>query len=178
MIRRITILVLVMTILLSFSGCGLKRELYEQTKNFYDIVNGTIPGDLRLTIYYLNGDIETIIPLNIEMLKSNDGIQVISVGYEDLVKHKDHLKKFDTSSLKPIYGKTYVNARLYYVFEVGDSGPILEYVHSWTGCEGADYLNGIAIQLDLELIDLISPFLPEDSVYKDYPRSLVKRQTN
>ena len=165
MIRKIVILVLVMAILFSFSGCGLKKELSQQTKTFYDIVNGTIPRDLRLTIYYLNGDIATIIPLTIEMLKSSDGIQVISVGYEDLVKHKDHLKKFDPSSLKPIYRETYVNARLYYVFELGDSDPILEYVHSYTG---SDFLNGIAIQFDLELINLISPFLPEDSTYKNY----------
>ena len=169
MIRRIAILVLIVYILLSLAGCGLKRELYEQTKIFYDVANGTIPQDLRLTIYYLNGVIDTAVPLSIEMLKSAYNVQVISVDYENLVKHADYLKKFDPSSLKPIYRNDYVDARLYYVFELGDSGPILEYVHS---CSKTDFLNGIPIKFDHELIDLISPFLPEDSTYKNYVPNL------
>lgn len=169
MIRRIAILVMIVSILLSLAGCGLKRELYEQTKIFYDVANGTIPQDLQLTIYYLNGVVDTAVPMSIEMLKSAHNVQVISVDYENLVKHADYLKKFDPSSLKPIYRNDYVDARLYYVFELGDSGPILEYVHS---CSKTDFLNGIPIKFDHELIDLISPFLPEDSTYKNYVPNL------
>ena len=169
MIKKIAILVLIVSILLSLAGCGLKNELYNQTRTFYEIVNGTIPQDLRLTIYYLNGLIDTVVPLSIEMLKSAHNVQVISVDYENLVKHADYLKKFDPSSLKPIYRNDYVDARLYYVFELGDSGPILEYVHS---CSKTDFLNGIPIKFDHELIDLISPFLPEDSTYKNYVPNL------
>lgn len=174
MIRKSVILVLAMAILVSFAGCGLKRELHEQTKTFYDIVNGTIPQDLHLTIYYVNSEYESYLPQSLESLMLSEALTVISVPYEELVQHQDHLKKFDPALLVPVSGENFVDARFYYVFELGDSGPIMEYTLSYLG---SDYINGIPIKEAYEMVHLVAPFLPEDSIYKDYPRSLVNRTT-
>ena len=165
MVRKIAILVLTLIILLSFTSCGLKDELYDQTKPFYDIINGTIPKDMRLTIYYVNHHYMHHMPFSVEMLMTMPDLSIINVGYEDLVNHQEHLRKFDPTLLEPEPKETFTDALVYYVFEL-DSGPVLEYVYS--DMLGCDTLNGIQIKPTSELFDLIDPFLPEDSIYKDY----------
>ena len=165
MVRKIAILVLTVIILLSFTSCGLKDELYDQTKPFYDIVNGTIPKDMRLTIYYVNYHYIHCMPYSVEMLMTMPDLSIINVRYEDLVKHQEHLSEFDLTLLEPEPKETFTDALVYYVFEL-DSGPVLEYVHS--DMLGCDTLNGIQLKPTSELFDLIDPFLPEDSIYKNY----------
>ena len=165
MVRKLAILALVTVILILFSSCGLKDEMYEQTKPFYDIVNGTIPKDMRLTIYYVNERYIHCAPHSVKMLITMPDISIINVGYEDLVKYQEHLRKFDPTLLEPEPKESFTDALVYYVFEL-DSGPVLEYVYS--DMLGCDTLNGIQLKPTSELFNLINPFLPEDSIYKDY----------
>lgn len=135
--------------------------LEESMADYTKMVEGELPNDLRLTIYYINPRIDTRYSVTKEALKTFHDVTVIVVESEKLKDHLDLLRKLEPSVLQPVEEPSYINARLYYVFEVGDSEVILDVV---TGAERNDtfFVNGIEVEPNPVFYELLLPFLMEE----------------
>lgn len=160
-------LVLCLLCSVALSGCSSPRkQLANSMEAYTQMLETALPEDLRLTIYYLSTDILTNRPLGAEDLIQCSSTQKIVVEAEELAEHKELLKKLDASILQPAKEKSYINARLYYVFEVDDSEKLLEVVVSpeqLGKIYGDVVVNGIAVEDDPVFYELIMPFLTEDA---------------
>jgi hypothetical protein len=135
--------------------------LEEAMADYTKMVAGELPKDLRLSIYYIYPKLDTRCPVTKEDLKTFHDVKVIVVESEELKGHLDLLRKLGPSVLEPVEEPSYINARLYYVFEVGDSEVILDVV---TGAERNDtiFVNGIEVETNPVFYELILPFLTEE----------------
>ena len=162
-------LVLCLLCSVALSGCSSPRkQLANSMEAYTQMLETALPEDLRLTIYYMSTDILTLYPYGIDDLVKFAGShsQTIVVEAEELAAHKELLKKMDASILQPAQRDSYMNARLYYVFEVGDSEKLLEVVVSpeqLGKIYGDVVVNGIAVEDDPVFYELIMPFLTEDA---------------
>lgn len=99
------------------SGCSSPSALLQKRMQYYSsAVDGELPDDLRLTIYYLSPSILTRVPLSSDQLISYSLTEKIIVESSELVKHQELLQKMNVSALQTDSEETYMNARLYYVF--------------------------------------------------------------
>lgn len=142
-------------------GCAEKSPLERALAEYSKVVEGDPPEDIRLTIYYLSPMILTRVPLSGDDLATFPGVGIITVSSEELASHWALLKELTPSMLKPVQEESYMNARLYYVFETGDSNKILEVVIS--EIHGTVFINGIEVEDNPIFYDLIIPFLTEES---------------
>lgn len=154
--------VCVIVIIVLLTGCfsnsaKLRWELYDYEK----MMQGDIPEDLRLTIYYMNPKILTRFPLDIDQMVSFRETKKIVVSSEKLALYLPLLKNLTHSVLQPVEEETYLNARLYYVFETGNSDKILEiaisYIHSNV------FVNGTEVEDNPIFYEIIDPFLTDDA---------------
>ena len=65
-------------------------------------------------------------------------------------------------NLIPVWKKSYLNARIYYVFETGEQGKILD-VAMW-GDNANIFVNEIEIKENDIFYDVLITFLPEDLI--------------
>ena len=159
--RRFIILCLLAAYLASvLIGCTNASPLHKVMENYSRIAEGDIPGDIRLTIYYIDPDILTRYPLSVDDLKTLSDVTIISVDSEELASHWTRLKMLNASVLRPVKEGTYINARICYVFETGDSERILEVV--FTSIYGNAFVNGIEVENHPVLYELIASFIPAD----------------
>lgn len=161
--KRTCIMVLLVCLLLTvaLSGCSNPtNDLQVALQDYVKMVDGDCPEDLRLTIYYIDPAILTRKPLTAEELKNFPGVQTITVEAEELAKHFETFQKLTPSALKSVEENSGINARLYYVFETGDAGQILEVII----CDSYSsvFVNGIEVENNSVFYELIEPFLSEE----------------
>ena len=168
--RGIIICLLGALLITVLAGCGTSSDqaetqpapmmLEDAMKDYERAVAGELPEDFRLTITFMNPIMDTRAPVRVEDLK-NYPCRTIVVDAQKLNAYAEVLRKLDASILKPVAEPSYVDARLYYVFEVGDSEVILDVV---TGAERNDtiFVNGIEVETNPVFYELILPFLTEE----------------
>lgn len=142
------------------TGCAnSSSQIQDSLHNYSQMIAGNIPEDVCLTIYYLDPSILTYSPLSVDDLMNFSETQKIIVESEELVANFEPFKKLDISELKPAREKTYVDARLYYVLNAGDSGNLLEVVITQTNYNVI--LNGIEAEYNPIFHELVAAFLPK-----------------
>ena len=183
--RKITIglgfciLVLItIAILTGFGGSDMRYQT--ALGDFPKLIELEKFDNLSLTIYYMNPFILTRAPLSVNDLvygitavnesprEKNDanGLyeQKIVINGSQLKEHVDLLSRIGSVNLMPIEEKSYLNARIYYVFETEEDGKLLDVV-LWGGYDdNSIYVNGIEVEGNNIFYDIIIPFLPEVSV--------------
>lgn len=130
--------------------------------NFSRLIKTGNLDDLSLTIYYNNPYLLTLYPWTVDDLTR--GEKIVITG-SDIEEHIDLLKQIGNVSLKPVWKKTsYVDVRIYYVFETEKKGKIFD-VAMWGGDEdGSIYVNGVEVKGTDIFYDVMIPFLPDDAV--------------
>jgi len=176
-VRKFIILGLVLLLLfanITLVGCGGSNMNLKITSfNFSELIESGNLNDITLTIYYKDLFVRTRTPVSLEMLiggwYDNTG-QLISGLYnhrvvitgEDLVKHYDLLNQIINAELMPVENETFVNARLYYVFEHMEHGEMF----SFLAFGGGDtmFVNGLEVEYNGIFFEAVLPFLPNDAV--------------
>ena len=94
--------------------------------------------------------------------------QKFVIDGNSLEEHIELLKQVGNITLIPVKEESYINARIYYVFETNKGNKIFD-VTMWGYAEGMgqfddEYINinGFAFKENDIFYDLIIPFLPED----------------
>ena len=184
MLTKMRIVMLYLLLILTLVGCanasaqpetGINSDkpaqLQASLEDYSKLVNGDFSEDLRLTVYCLSPSIETRRPLSAEDLvglvnNSAPGTYKIVINAKELATNQATLRKLSSSALQPAKGDYYLNARVYYVFDIGETGKILE-VAMWCYDDGPGYgygvfVNGIAVENNSIFFELIEPFLTEE----------------
>lgn len=129
------------------------------------IENGKL-NDLSLTIYYMEPSACTNYPLSVEdLIKYNDG--KIVVEGSSLEEHVNLLKQIKNDVIIPVESKSYIDARIYYVFETKRHRKIFD-VSMW-GVDNSIFVNGLEVKANRVFYYVIMPFLPEDIVKEMEP---------
>lgn len=161
--KRTVVVVLIALLATRLTGCSnSSAQLGDALADYSQMVEGDLPEDLRLTIYYLNPSILTRAPLSTEDLVNFPEVKKICIDSGELAPHLSLLQKMDSSILQPVKEESNINARLYYVFEVGDSCKILEVAIS--DIHGSAFVNGIKVEDNPVFYELITPYLSEEDV--------------
>ena len=144
-------------------GCTVpESQLEKALGNYEKTVSGEIPDDLRLTVYYVGPKFLTRHPLSVEDLKIFSMTQKIVVNSEELAANAEVLRKLDASVLQPVEDEDfYINARLYYVLETGESEILLEVIIS--EINGTAVVNGINVESNPVLYEIVTPFLTAEA---------------
>ena len=170
--KTVTLCLVVSLLAMTMFGCANSTpmpndqpeeiSLQDALMNYSRIVEGDMPEDIRLTIYYIPPDTLTRIPVTPEQLKTFTfpSVTVITVGAEELKPYWENMKKVNASNLHVVEEKTYVNARLYYVLEIGESLQLLDVVVNST-IHGGVFVNGVEVENHPVIYEIISPFLSE-----------------
>ena len=116
--------------------------------------------DLILTIYYVSPYIFTPFPLSVEDLIRYSEDKIVIEGSQ-LEQYIDLLNQVKSVSLKPVIKKTYMDARIYYVFETEKKGKLFD-VTMFGLNDDSIFINGIEVKWEDIFYDIIVPFLPED----------------
>ena len=156
----------------ALSGCGgsgSRPEIPAQSEsplnNFSELLESVNLNDLSLTIYYMNPFIFTRRPLRVEDLIDSESTIKIHVDGNRLEEHIDLLSQIGNVQLRPIENDSYLNARIYYLFEAAKDGKILD-AAMWMWGEFSDLdvlVNGAGVSDDAIFYDAIMPFLPENA---------------
>ena len=125
------------------------------------MINGNIPDDLRLTIYYISPLIFTRMPLSAEDLVNDWDAKIITVSAEELSSNLAVLQKLKASVLQPVEEETYIDARIYYVFETSRSNKVLEVVSR--SLRSSVFVNGVEVENNEIFYEIIEPFLTEEA---------------
>jgi len=163
LVLLITLTAVIFISWLLFDYMRLKKELNESLNGFATIIESEKFDDLSLTIYYTSLTMDTYRPWNVDDMIRNGGKIVIDGN--SLKAHINVLKQVNNVNLVPVIWKSYLNARIYYIFETKINGKILEgamwgyneYVNKYN----IIFVNGIAIKGNDIFYEIIIPFLPE-----------------
>ena len=136
-----------------------KMQLKESMQNFSMLIESENLDDLTLTIYYMSFFILTRGYLSANDLINYTCDNKIVVSGELLKEHIDLLKQLGSVNLEPVIKKSYLDARLYYIFETEEDGKILDVVI----CLGSTFVNGIKVKYNKVLYNVLIPFLTEDA---------------
>lgn len=167
--KTIAILCLVSLLsILVFSGCAEADPLEEALDKYTSVVEGEMPEDIRLTIYFIPFSNLTRAPVSKESLIESPN-RKITVRAEELAAHWEQFRELKPSALQLAAEKEqYINARLCYILEVGDGAGnyeiILDVLKSYI--HGNAFVNGVEVEHTELLFDLIRPFMTE----KDWDR--------
>ena len=159
------LLIVLLVVLIIAVGCNTDYlKLKWAAYRYQQVMEGEIPEDLTLTVYYIPHYILTRAPLTVEDLKDMTCSVKIVVESEELVKHLATLKQLNASVLQPTEEDYGINACFYYVFELGNQ-KILEVVfQQYDGQTDSDvgtFVNGIRVESNSVLYEIILPFLSE-----------------
>ena len=136
------------------------RQTRNAINTFTRLIETGNINELTLTIYYIEPLIFTIIPLDAShLINSNSNIVVVH-GYS-LKEYIDLLKQLNTSLLRPVRQSSNLHARLVYVFETANDGPIITVA---AGLGDSIFLNGLVVEFNTIFLDVIRPFLNEDAL--------------
>ena len=170
--RGIIICLLGALVITVLAGCWASNEqaetqpapmmLEDAMKDYESAVAGELPEDFRLTITFMNPIMDTRAPVRVEDLK-NYPCRTIVVDAQKLDAYAEMLRKLDASMLKPVAEPSYVNARLYCIFEVGEAERVLDFVtNADIGC--SFFVNGVEVAYNPVFYELILPFLTEEDI--------------
>jgi hypothetical protein len=134
----------------------------KQSLNFSDLINNENIDDISLTIYFINPFILTRHPWSAEEIIRSREEQKIVINGNDLEEHIDLFKQINNDDLIPVKKKSYLDARLYYVFESKKNGKLFD-VAMW-GSDNSIFVNGFEVKENEIFYDVIKPFLPIDAV--------------
>ncbi len=155
----ITVIIVVLSTL---AGCANPSAQPQNPLADYEkMLSGDIPQNLRLTIYYMDPTILTLMPLSAEDLMDFPETRKIVVESGELAANFEPFKELNFSILQPAKITSYIDARMYYVLEAGDSGKLLEVTISQV--HGNMFVNGIEVEHNRIFYDLIDPFLTEEA---------------
>lgn len=141
-------------------------RLRASVNRYNRLLDGELPEDLTLTIYYVPSFILTRYPWSVEdLLKSESTVKRV-VRSDELAKNLQTLKWLGSADWQPSDEDMYLNARIYYVFESGGK-KVLE-VALWThNGEGENVtpgamVNGIQVKDHTAFVAAVVPFLPKE----------------
>ena len=159
--QTVAIIVLAAVFLCIFYGCtsASGNEMECTLDNYIKAVEGDLPEDLHLTIYYLSPSYVTRRALSPESMINVTYTKKIVVESEELKEQLELLRKLDTSVLQPVIEKSEINTRLLYVFTTEKK--ILLQV-DLTKINGTVFVNGFQVEDNPIFDELIEPFLTED----------------
>lgn len=164
--RRINIGFLIGMLLATtiFVSCGKDDDAQAkkaQERLSKQIENGNV-SNLSLTIYYLSPFYYTFAPLDVDELIGGYYEHKMVVDGNMLEEYIDLLNQISSIELIPVENESYIDARIYYVFEARNNRKIFD-VAMW-GDEWNVYVNGVEVKETDIFYDVIMPFLPEDAV--------------
>jgi len=161
------------------TSCGGKHMDSTKTFNqFLELIEQERLNDVTLTIYYKNPFAFTRQPLSFDDLvygitavnepsrEKNDinGLyeHKIVVDSNRLEEHIDLLNQMSSTTLIPVEKESYLNTRIYYVFETEKNGKVFD-VAMWGGDdEYSIFVNGVEVKVNDIFYDVIMPFLPKE----------------
>jgi hypothetical protein len=147
---------------ITLSSCGGGTMPPEAAlKNFSKQIERGNLDNLRLIIYYMDPNFLTMIPMSVEDLVNAEGdwVQKVVIDGSSLEEHIGLLKQVGNITLIPVKDKSYINARIYYVFKTRFNRNIFDVV-MW-GENQSIFVNGFEVEANGIFYDLIIPFLPE-----------------
>ena len=154
--KMIVGLTLILLVMLTCSGCSEKNPLYQQVR---DALEREDPANLKITIYYMNPDIQFRTYPTLEQLTApdNDSVTVYHLDgdrtYSSVQVIKSELKDYMIVPTEPAKQE---NARLYYVLENNAGEKILELL-----LEGVNpvcvYFNGTEVEYHEIFYRIIKP---------------------
>ena len=126
-----------------------------------DLIKKEKPEDLVLTIYYMEPNVLTDIPISVDMIKSwGDKVEITG---KELEEHIAAFKQINKKTLKLVrIIPANVNVRMYYVLESKKNGKLFD-VAVWGNIANETLMfNGVEIKNNRIFYDVVLPFLPED----------------
>ena len=133
--------------------------------NFSELIENENIDDVRLTIYYVNPYLLTLIPWSVDDLIDSSQENKIVINGSALEEHIDLFKQISNNNLIPVKKKsTYLDVRVYYVLESKVNGKLFD-VAMWGGDNSDDnsiFFNGTEVKEDDVFYDVIMPFLPDE----------------
>lgn len=159
----IIILVLLVATVLISSGCmSIQVENASiELSEYIQLVKQGKDDELKLTIYYMSPYVFTQWPLSERELMEKRFEYIITVNGQRLREHIDLLEQVANADLIPIEKESFVDARLYYVFETKKNRKIFS-VCMWDS-NGGILVNGIEVEEAPIFYEVVLPFLPEDA---------------
>lgn len=156
----IIICVLLCVLLLAVSAYLFTPKSLEAGLAKYSRIIMDPPDDLRLKIYFIWPGTLTRFPLSAEHLMTMEDVNTVVVESEELAKHSALLGKLNASAITPVDNDSYIDARLYYVFERDNGRPILEVIVN-DPKEGY-FVNGYEVEPTPLIYEIITPFLSDE----------------
>ena len=156
--KFLVVLLLSAAIAVSSAGCG--RFFAKRPVSFSELIKKGDISDLTLTIYYVSPYILYRAPLSVEDLMGTSRDDRIVVNGHNLEEYANLLNQLSDAWVVPVEEQTYLDVRLYYVFENRREGKMFDVA---TRGEGSGvFVNGIEVQSNDIFYDVIMPFLPEE----------------
>ena len=171
MTQKVIIAMVIVVVILALALVALNWEeiqLKSDINRYNRVIVEELPENIELTIYYLPHDIATRSALSKERLMNMDETVKIVVTAEELSKHKQTLGQLNTSSVQISEENWGLNARIYYVFKVGDQVLLEVVMQQFVGDDksfGA-FVNDICVKKSAVLYEVILPFLTESDCEK------------
>lgn len=162
--KRIVLITCLLLFLLATILTGCKnphRQLHEALNEYCQMIDGQMPEDLCLTIYYVDPSTLSFYAWSKDNLIAASNVTKIVVESDELATQWEYIQGMDMSVLQQDTQKTYVNARICYVFETSE-GIILEVVLNGIQDSDPAFINGIAVENHPVLYEVLLPFLTED----------------
>jgi hypothetical protein len=142
-------------------GCKeYETKEYIELKEF-NVAIEKEPMDFTLSVYYIDPRILTRAALSVDRLINYSIVTNIVINSDELKEHIDLLKRLNSAELIPVEEESYIDARLYYVFESEKDGKILDVALCTS--RGHMFVNGMEVAMNPVFVELVLPFLPEEA---------------
>ena len=157
------IIVLLLVSSTIFSSCGGNyMSLKDISPKFYELIESGNLNYVTLNIYYKDFWVLTRMPVTLERLIGGWYDYKVTVFGEQLKEHLDLLNRLSNTVLIPVRNPSFVNARLYYVFEHEKYGEILSFL-TFSG-NNTIFINGHEVEHNGIFYEVAIPFLPDDAI--------------
>jgi len=172
---KVTIVLLLALVILIICGRAIMR-FRNNAPTLYEIIQNGNVSDLTLTIYYTSPFLDTRMPFSLDWFTYRGYREKVVISGDKLKEHIDILYQISTVDLIPVENKTFLDARMYYVFETENDGKIFS-VAMWGLIDSEDYtmfVNGVQVMVDDIFYEVLMMFLPEHAagVLTEYLRLL------
>jgi hypothetical protein len=137
-------------------------ESKETTLNFSELIESDNLNTIRLSIYYMDLFMLTHAPVKLDDLINQWHDYKVIVTGEQLAEHRELLERLINAELLPVKNESYVNARLYYVFEHEEHGEIFSFLAFGGG--NTEFVNNMEVEFNSVFYEFVLPFLPDDAV--------------
>jgi len=144
------------------AGCGRNSTI--SLSKFSELIESELD-EINLTIYYSGFSFRTSFNWSLEhFIEVEHDYRFVITGKE-LAEHRDLLNQLASVELVPSKSNSFVDARLYYVFEHAEYGEIFSFLTYVLGGGAGNFdfvlVNGQQVMGNRILFEAIFPFLPE-----------------